>query len=168
MKVTSLRGRPPLWSIKSIAKIRRTNSSRNADNRSRSGSISVEKCSTREDVGGSSISILFQPHSPMRDLSTLASLRALRARALDRARARRHFSSGATAAARIPDGVSPKRRRNTQLKWETSPKPTAKAISMIAKCRWRGSLNNEKARSSRRCTRCSVNDFPVSSSNCWT
>jgi hypothetical protein len=32
----------------------------------------------------------------------------------------RHFWSGAIAAARTPDGVSPKRRRNARLKWETS------------------------------------------------
>jgi hypothetical protein len=46
-----------------------------------------------------------------------------------------HFCFGLIAAARTPDGVSPKRRRNTRLKWGISPKPTASAISTIAKCR---------------------------------
>jgi hypothetical protein len=35
---------------------------------------------------------------------------------------RHHFCFGLIATARTPDGVSPK---NTRLKWEISPKPTA-------------------------------------------
>src|SRR5258708_37719913 len=48
---------PPLGSITSIIRTRRANSSRNAENRSRSGSISVEKRRRRYDVGDTSISI---------------------------------------------------------------------------------------------------------------
>jgi hypothetical protein len=80
---------------------------------------------------------------------------------------RDHFCFGLIAAARTPDGVSPNRRRNTRLKWDTSPKPAARAISTIARCRRRRSVSIANARSSRCSTRRSVNDCPVSSSSRW-
>jgi hypothetical protein len=70
------------------------------------------------------------------------------------------FLLGPDRRPRTPDGVSPKRRRNTRLKCDTSPKPAARAISMIARCRRRGSVSIANARSSRRSTRRSVTTVP--------
>src|SRR6266849_5231985 len=57
MKVSSMRGLPALWSITSVFRICCANSSWNAANRSRSGSISVEIRRRRDGVGDTSISI---------------------------------------------------------------------------------------------------------------
>jgi hypothetical protein len=53
--VSSARWHPLLWSITPIARTRRRNSPRNAENRSRLGSISVEKRRRRDGVGDTAI-----------------------------------------------------------------------------------------------------------------